>query len=91
MVKRTKIGSPYVIAEFAELAEQYISVAGFEANGGYLLGSDITFNGKLLKALPTRDALLPALILLAQPKHVSELLAKLPRHPNIVSYYGTQR
>lgn len=78
-VKRTKIGSPYVIAEFAELAEQYTSVAGFEANGGYLLGSDITFNGKLLKALPTRDALLPGLILLAQPKHVSELLAKLPQ------------
>ncbi|MCG9736034.1 phosphomannomutase [Pseudoalteromonas shioyasakiensis] len=78
-VKRTKIGSPYVISEFAELAEQYISVAGFEANGGYLLGSDITFNGKLLKALPTRDALLPALILLAQSKHVSELLAKLPQ------------
>ena len=78
-VKRTKIGSPYVIAEFAELAEQYTSVAGFEANGGYLLGSDITFNGKLLKALPTRDALLPALILLAQPEHVSELLAKLPQ------------
>lgn len=78
-VKRTKIGSPYVIAEFAELAEQYTSVAGFEANGGYLLGSDTTFNGKLLKALPTRDALLPALILLAQSKHVSELLAKLPQ------------
>ncbi|TMO28242.1 phosphomannomutase [Pseudoalteromonas sp. S4492] len=78
-VKRTKIGSPYVIAEFAELAEQYTSIAGFEANGGYLLGSDITFNGKLLKALPTRDALLPALILLTQPKHVSELLAKLPQ------------
>ncbi len=78
-VKRTKIGSPYVIAEFAELAEQYTSVAGFEANGGYLLGSDITFNGKLLKALPTRDALLPALILLAQSMHVSELIAKLPQ------------
>lgn len=78
-VKRTKIGSPYVIAEFAKLAEQYTSVAGFEANGGYLLGSDITFSGKLLKALPTRDALLPALILLAQPEHISELLAKLPQ------------
>lgn len=78
-VKRTKIGSPYVIAEFAKLAEQYPSFAGFEANGGYLLGSDITFNGKLLKALPTRDALLPALILLAQPQHVSEFQAKLPQ------------
>ncbi|BDF95560.1 phosphomannomutase [Pseudoalteromonas sp. KAN5] len=78
-VNRTKIGSPYVIAEFAKLAEQYSSVAGFEANGGYLLGSDVTYNGKLLKALPTRDALLPALILLAQPEHISELLLKLPQ------------
>jgi phosphomannomutase len=78
-VKRTKIGSPYVIAEFEQLAEQYTSVAGFEANGGYLLGSDVTLNGKTLKALPTRDALLPVLVLLAQPKRVSELLAKLPQ------------
>ncbi len=77
-VKRTKIGSPYVIAEFATLAEQYTSVAGFEANGGYLLGSNVTFNGKTLKALPTRDALLPVLVLLAQNEPVSELLAKLP-------------
>lgn len=78
-VKRTKIGSPYVIAEFASLAESYTSVAGFEANGGYLLGSDINFNSKLLKALPTRDALLPALILLAQNGCVSELIDKLPQ------------
>ncbi len=78
-VKRTKIGSPYVIAEFAELAQQYKSVAGFEANGGYLLGSDVIFNGILLKALPTRDALLPGLILLAQNEHLSELLTKLPQ------------
>ncbi|KPW01773.1 phosphomannomutase [Pseudoalteromonas sp. P1-11] len=78
-VKRTKIGSPYVITEFAELAQQYKSVAGFEANGGYILGSDLTFNGKSLKALPTRDALLPALILLAQNEPVSKLLAKLPQ------------
>ncbi len=78
-VKRTKIGSPYVIAEFAKLAEQYTSVAGFEANGGYLLGSDVFFNGKLINSLPTRDALLPALILLAQPGHISEFLTKLPQ------------
>ncbi|MCG9709924.1 phosphomannomutase [Pseudoalteromonas sp. Isolate3] len=78
-VKRTKIGSPYVIAEFANLAKHYASVAGFEANGGYLLGSDINFNGKPLKALPTRDALLPALILLSQQKGISKLLDNLPQ------------
>ena len=78
-VVRTKIGSPYVIAEFANLAKNYGTVAGFEANGGYLLGSDISFNAKPLKALPTRDALLPALILLSQQKDISELLADLPQ------------
>lgn len=64
-VTRTKIGSPYVIAEFAELIKNYQSIAGFEANGGFLLGSDTQINGKTLKALPTRDAVLPAIMLLA--------------------------
>lgn len=67
-VKRTKIGSPYVIAEFEDLAKQYDSVAGFEANGGFLLGSDTVIEGKILKSLPTRDALLPAIMLLAATK-----------------------
>ncbi|RZD21699.1 phosphomannomutase [Pseudoalteromonas sp. MEBiC 03485] len=78
-VKRTKIGSPYVIAEFVNLAKHYASVAGFEANGGYLLGSDINYNTKLLRALPTRDALLPALILFSQQKDISKLLDNLPQ------------
>ena len=55
-VALTKIGSPYVIAEFAELAKDYQRIAGFEANGGFLLGSDIEVDGKPLAALPTRDA-----------------------------------
>ncbi|PSX07454.1 phosphomannomutase [Photobacterium angustum] len=64
-VTRTKIGSPYVIAEFDSLLKQYNSVAGFEANGGFLLGSHTLVNGKAIKALPTRDAVLPALMLLS--------------------------
>ncbi|WP_282175229.1 phosphomannomutase [Vibrio diabolicus] len=67
-VSRTKIGSPYVIEEFSKLAKTYQTIAGFEANGGFLLGSDVEINGKTLKALPTRDALLPALMLLAASK-----------------------
>ncbi|MBF4437131.1 phosphomannomutase, partial [Vibrio anguillarum] len=63
-VERTKIGSPYVIAEFVTLAKKYSSVAGFEANGGFLLGSDVQLNGQSLKRLPTRDAILPAIMLL---------------------------
>ncbi|WP_417655386.1 phosphomannomutase [Pseudoalteromonas atlantica] len=79
-VTRTKIGSPYVIAEFEHLNGQYDSVAGFEANGGFLLGSDIVFNGAPLSALPTRDAILPAIILLAGAKNttISSMVANLP-------------
>ncbi|WP_275658946.1 phosphomannomutase [Shewanella sp. Isolate11] len=78
-VVRTKIGSPYVIAEFSELAKKSKTVAGFEANGGYLLGSDIKVNSKNLKALPTRDALLPALMLLAQRVSISMQLKEIPQ------------
>ena len=80
-VARTKIGSPYVIAEFANLKKKFNSVAGFEANGGFLLGSDVQFNGQLLKALPTRDAILPALMLLAAAGKgsISTLVSGLPQ------------
>lgn len=78
-VKRTKIGSPYVIAEFETLLKSSERVAGFEANGGYLLASDIGFNDQIIHALPTRDALLPALIVLSQPNPISKQLAELPQ------------
>ncbi|WP_447041188.1 phosphomannomutase [Vibrio parahaemolyticus] len=79
-VSKTKIGSPYVIEAFATLNEQYASFGGFEANGGFLLGSDVEVNGQNLTALPTRDAVLPAIILLAasQDRPVSALVAELP-------------
>ncbi|MEZ9549064.1 MULTISPECIES: phosphomannomutase [Vibrio] len=70
-VARTKIGSPYVIEAFSELEKDYTVIAGFEANGGFLLGSDATINNQTLKALPTRDAVLPALMLLSAAKDCS--------------------
>jgi phosphomannomutase len=80
-VDRTKIGSPYVIAEFSNLSKKFNSVAGFEANGGFLLGSDVQLNGKTLKALPTRDAVLPAIMLLAAAGEgvISTLVNGLPK------------
>lgn len=78
-VIRTKIGSPFVISEFSKLRERFTRIAGFEANGGFLLGSDIQVNGKTLAALPTRDALLPVLIVLAQPSSIVSMLSKLPK------------
>jgi len=82
-ISRTRIGSPYVIAGIQELQAMGLNVAGFEANGGFLLGSTITLPGKHLQALPTRDAVLPALAVLASAKQagsaISALTATLPK------------
>ena len=57
-------------------------VVGYEANGGFLLNSDIERGGKKLRALPTRDAVIVMLgiLLLArrEGKTVSQLAATLP-------------
>jgi phosphomannomutase len=78
-VIRTKVGSPYVIAG---MAQGKGVVVGFEANGGVLLGSDVTVNGSRLVAMPTRDALLPILSVLgaarAAGQTLSQLVATLP-------------
>jgi phosphomannomutase len=52
-------------------------VVGFEANGGFLLGSDVTREGKTLPALPTRDAMLPILATLAATRAAGTSLAEL--------------
>jgi phosphomannomutase len=95
-VARTKIGSPYVIAEFANLADKFNAVAGFEANGGFLLGSDVQVNGKILKALPTRDAVLPAIMLLAAAGEgvISTLVNGLPQrftHSDRIQNFATEK
>ncbi|MCE0557339.1 phosphomannomutase [Motilimonas sp. E26] len=79
-VARTQIGSPYVIAEFILLQSQFGRIAGFEANGGFLLGSDIEVNSAALSALPTRDAVLPVLAVLAMAEKggISDLVEQLP-------------
>lgn len=83
-VIRTRIGSPYVI----EVMQQVLVVGarkimGFEANGGFLLGTSIMRNDNKLEALLTRDAVLPILVLLAMAKesniHLSELPKQLPQ------------
>ncbi len=82
-VARTRIGSPYVIAAMEDLANSGPGpVAGFEANGGFLLGSPVDRHGFELAPLPTRDAVLPILALLAMAREkgipVSRLPAELP-------------
>jgi len=62
---KTRIGSPYVIAGMnAARSKGRRATFGWEANGGFLTGSDIERNGRTLAALPTRDAMLPILAVL---------------------------
>jgi phosphomannomutase len=84
-ISRTRIGSPYVIAAMNEaVAAGHRCVIGYEANGGFLTGSDIQHPAcsGTLTALPTRDAMLPLLCALlaarAADGPLSQLTAKLP-------------
>lgn len=93
---RTRIGSPYVIAGMESLMEgddkasaaAGVSVAGYEANGGFLLQTELmrtAYDGvaRTLKALPTRDALLPMIAVMVMVREqktcVVDLLRKLPK------------
>ena len=82
-ILRTRIGSPFVVASMSEAtASGAKRVVGYEANGGFLLNSDIEADGKKLRMLPTRDAVIVMLGILllakAQGKTVSALAASLP-------------
>jgi phosphomannomutase len=84
-IRRTKIGSPYVVASMIEASFAGCRrVVGYEANGGFLTNSGFeVVGGRELCALPTRDAVLPILsvILLSirEQKPISSLLADLPQ------------
>ena len=83
-VKRTRIGSPYVIEAMQHyIDDHYAAVAGYEANGGFLLGTPVRKNNYLLSALPTRDAIIVLLTLLhssvEQNVSLSQLSAQLPQ------------
>lgn len=84
-VERTRVGSPHVIAGMADAASSTGPVVGFEANGGVLLGSDVELEGRVLERLPTRDAVLPLLAVLATARRggqsVAELAASVPLRP----------
>jgi len=81
---KTRLGSPFVIAGMQQAISQGKKVVcGWEANGGFLLGSNLCRKGKILRALPTRDAMLPIVCLLQQSVEkqltLSQLMARLPR------------
>lgn len=82
-VVRTRIGSPYVVGAMESLMQGGVpDVVGFEANGGFLQGTEAMRGNATLSPLPTRDAMLPILALLAlarvQNVPLSALQADLP-------------
>ncbi len=93
---RTRIGSPYVIAEMnAQIAAGGQAVCGYEANGGFLLGTDMPMDHGVLTALPTRDAVLPVLATLvaAGTEPLSKLVSALPQrvtYSNRIADFPTQ-
>ncbi|CDX34927.1 Phosphomannomutase [Mesorhizobium sp. ORS 3359] len=76
-VRRTKVGSPFVIEGMDAARQAGGIVVGFEANGGVLLGSDCLVNGKILSALPTRDSFLPILAVLGTVASTGKSLSNL--------------
>lgn len=81
---KTRIGSPFVIAGMQQAAVRgRQAVCGWEANGGFLTATPITRNGRTLPALPTRDALLPIIAVLASARASQQplvtLFEQLPR------------
>jgi phosphomannomutase len=81
---KTRIGSPHVIAGMAGAAAKGRKrICGWEANGGFLLGSDVESEGRVLRALPTRDAILPILAVLFSARErggsLADLFAALPK------------
>ncbi|GAB4264563.1 MAG: phosphomannomutase [Deferrisomatales bacterium] len=82
-VRKTRIGSPYVIAAMNEaVALGRRGVVGWEANGGFLTATEFQVNGRPLAALPTRDAVLPLLAVLLEAERrrvpASRLFEELP-------------
>ncbi len=96
-VHRTRIGSPHVIAAMdAAISAGERAVCGYEANGGFLLGSDFALDHAVLTALPTRDAVLPmiAALLAARPGRLADLVSALPSrftHSDRLSEFSPRR
>jgi phosphomannomutase len=84
-VERTKVGSPHVIAAMEQAMKNGGTVIGFEANGGTMLGTDVEVEGRRLGRLPTRDAILPILCVLAtaarDKRSIAEVVDSLPLKP----------
>ena len=79
-VVRTRIGSPYVIAAMEAAATDGARVAGYEANGGFLLGFEASGSEGPISPLMTRDALLPVITALTEARDAG-LAARVAQEP----------
>jgi phosphomannomutase len=82
-VVKTMIGSPYVVRAMMDASAWHGAlVAGWEANGGFLVGSRFERHGRALAPLLTRDAVLPIVACLRasveQKRSLIELFDALP-------------
>ncbi len=75
----TRIGSPFIAAALLTMQQSNhgLRIAGWEANGGFMLGTPIKTQQGELAALPTRDAVLPMLANLYAAKSCDFNLCKL--------------
>lgn len=83
-VIRTRIGSPYVIEEMERAAAAGARcVVGYEANGGFLTSTPTHVGAAALSPLPTRDAVIVLLGVLAlaaeHGETISQVSRRLPR------------
>lgn len=77
-VVRTRIGSPFVIAGMTAAGGR---VAGYEPNGGFLLGFEARGPAGALAPLMTRDCLLPIIAVLAEARAAGGVAARVAREP----------
>lgn len=91
-IMRTRVGSPYVIEAMLRACHEGNGVvAGFEANGGFMLATPASLGSVTLASLPTRDSLLPILALLGQggaalSRHVDALRLPASMSDRLVDY-----
>ena len=78
-VTRTRIGSPFVVEAMthAATAKGEDRIVGFEANGGFLVQTSFSLDDGMLDALPTRDAVLPLVAVLASRNSAGEPISRL--------------
>ena len=79
--RRTRVGSPYVIAEMLDAKKNGATgIVGFEANGGFFTSSRFKVGQVDLSPLPTRDSFLPIFAVLSSGIKTKMSLSALAEH-----------